>query len=474
MSLERLAAAWERSDRLFGVIADEAWLEQPIALRQPLLFYLGHLPGVRLEPARPRPPRPSPPSLPTSTRSSSAASTRSASTPTRRAPSGPSATRSSSTATACARGSRWRSPTRPSRARARAVAAMVVEHELMHHETLLYMLQELDHALKRRPADWPALPVAGRSCTPGPRARSRSPRARRASAPVRGAIPFGWDNEFPEHRVHVAAFAHRRPAGDERGVPRVRRRRRLRGSSPLACGGLGVAARGAASSGRTRGAARRAVRRSRSASAPCSRTSRSTRAADWPVVVSWAEAAAYARWRGARLLTEAEWHRAAGTRRAAGRGDQRGNVDFRHGSPLPVGSHPEGASAWGVLELVGNGWEWTASPFEPLPRLRADAPLPWLLGRLLRRRALRPARRLVGDGRGAAAAELPQLVPAALPVRVLEVPLRPLALRPAAPGRASSGACARESRTAGLCPVARASKVRPTDRRPMASEKVAA
>ena len=75
---------------------------------------------------------------------------------------------------------------------------MVVEHELMHHETLLYMLQELDHALKRRPADWPALPAAGEP-RPGPRAASRSPRARRASAPCPGAIPFGWDNEFPEH-----------------------------------------------------------------------------------------------------------------------------------------------------------------------------------------------------------------------------------------------------------------------------------
>ena len=85
-------------------------------------------------------------------------------------------------------------------------------------------------------------------------------------------------------------------------------------------------------------------------------------AADWPVVASWAEAAAYARWRSARLPTEAEWHRAA-----EGAPRDQGNVDFRHGSPLPVGSHPEGASRHGVLELVGNGWEWTATPFAPFP-----------------------------------------------------------------------------------------------------------
>ncbi len=45
MSLARLQAAWRRSDSLFGLLADAAWLEQPIALRQPFLFYLGHLPA---------------------------------------------------------------------------------------------------------------------------------------------------------------------------------------------------------------------------------------------------------------------------------------------------------------------------------------------------------------------------------------------------------------------------------------------
>src|SRR5437773_9503841 len=44
-----------------------------------------------------------------------------------------------------------------------------------------------------------------------------------------------------------------------------------------------------------------------------------------------------------------------------------GNFDFTAWSPMPVGSNPAGASRWGVHELVGNGWEWTDTPFAPFP-----------------------------------------------------------------------------------------------------------
>lgn len=82
--------------------------------------------------------------------------------------------------------------------------------------------------------------------------------------------------------------------------------------------------------------------------------------ADWPVHVSQAEASAYARWQGRRLMTEAEFHRAA-------EGAAPGHVDFAGFDPIPAGSHPQTASAWGVHDLIGNGWEWTSTVFGPFP-----------------------------------------------------------------------------------------------------------
>ena len=41
--------------------------------------------------------------------------------------------------------------------------------------------------------------------------------------------------------------------------------------------------------------------------------------------------------------------------------------DFSSWDPEPAGSHPSGASAWGVEDLVGNGWEWTGTVFGPFP-----------------------------------------------------------------------------------------------------------
>jgi iron(II)-dependent oxidoreductase len=42
-----------------------------------------------------------------------------------------------------------------------------------------------------------------------------------------------------------------------------------------------------------------------------------------------------------------------------------------------VSAHPAGASAFGVHDLLGNGWEWTRSVFGPLPGF---APFPFYPG----------------------------------------------------------------------------------------------
>jgi formylglycine-generating enzyme required for sulfatase activity len=95
----------------------------------------------------------------------------------------------------------------------------------------------------------------------------------------------------------------------------------------------------------------------------------------WPVYVSHAEAAAYARWAGKRLPAEAEWQRAAygsisGTEPSYPWGSERpgpehGYFDFERWDPAPVDAFPRGRSAFGLDGLLANGWEWTASVFAP-------------------------------------------------------------------------------------------------------------
>jgi len=94
--------------------------------------------------------------------------------------------------------------------------------------------------------------------------------------------------------------------------------------------------------------------------------------------VTFFEAEAYAAWAGARLPTEVEWEKAAAwdparekRRRYPWGSDEPGPLRANLGGhalrPAPVGAYPNGASAYGAEQMLGDVWEWTTSPLRPWP-----------------------------------------------------------------------------------------------------------
>jgi ergothioneine biosynthesis protein EgtB len=241
---------------------------------------------------------------------------------------------------------------------------VAIEHRLMHAETLCYMLHQLPVDRKISQPVAQALPVPAR----GPRS-VEIPAGTATLGLSRGEEgPFGWDNEFEEHRVKVPAFAI-----DSYNVTNGDYLRFMRDG--------GYENRALWSDAGWEWIASE-ERRYPSFWIPDENSwryrgmfSEIPLPHDWPVYVSHDEAAAYARWAGKELPSEAEWHRAAyGTRsgreRAFPWGEEapsarRGNFDFAQWGPVAIGSYSEGNSDFGVADLVGNGWEWTRTPFAP-------------------------------------------------------------------------------------------------------------
>jgi ergothioneine biosynthesis protein EgtB len=361
----------ERSRALFEMIADEVYYSRPIDLRHPIVFYEGHLPAfslntlvkrglgqegidARLEQlfARGIDPHPG------ENRGGAIGGW-----PDRTAVRAFADEADRRVLDALTNADLER-PGVPLLDRAEAVFS-ILEHEAMHQETLLYMWHRLPLEHKKAPPGYaPAI-----DARPPENAWVDIPQGRATLGVDRGATPFGWDNEFPARTESVDAFAIQRhdvtngsflefvDAGGYRD-PRWWRPADWawisanRVAHPLFWerDGGGWLWRGM--------------------------FHRLELPRAWPVYVSHAEASAFARWRGARLPTEAEYQRAAfgspdGERRYPWGEDapasEHGVFDFAAWDPHPAGSHPAGASAWGVHDLMGNGWEWTATPFGPFP-----------------------------------------------------------------------------------------------------------
>ena len=224
-----------------------------------------------------------------------------------------------------------------------------LEHRLMHAETFSYLLHSLSINQKHIPFVAPlpmsAAPIQVMLKIPGGTVTLGQPRK-----DASGKDQFGWDNEFETHQVAVASFAmskYKVTNGEYLKFVRA-------GAKPPHFwkwhGGQWY----------WRGMWKEVP-------LPL----------DWPVYVTYEEASAFAAWAGKRLPTEAEFHRAAygtvhGEERAYPWGNERpdsrrGNFGGNRWDPISVTANPLGDSAFGISQLVGNGWEWTSTAFEPFP-----------------------------------------------------------------------------------------------------------
>ena len=337
----------QRTQSLFAIPSDDAWYDRPIPLRNPIVFYEGHLPAfavntlVKLAHRREGVDRELEVLFARGIDPEDATALRDPST------AWPSRERVKAFVEACdalvedALRNAPLSDERVPALRGGEAVFTILEHEAMHQETLAYLLHALPHEKKRR-GPFMDVPRVRLAQTAAP---VRIPAGRVTLGQSRAS--YGWDNEFPATVVDVDAFAI-----DSFSVTN---------GEYLEY----VEATGAAPPHFWLRGEREWYWRGMFEPSPLD--------PEAPVYVTHDEAARFAKWKNKRLPSEAEFHRAAfgtpdGEERALPWGDSlpdasRGNFDFRSFDPVPVGSYPAGASAWGVHDLIGNGWEWTSTLF---------------------------------------------------------------------------------------------------------------
>ncbi len=348
--LQEIQVARAETDRLFSILKTEGIYERPIAERHRVIFYIGHLDGfdsiqICREGLGIKSPDPELDQL-----FQAGIDPDSAHLPTDTPSDWPSLEQVKAYVARCRRRVDDHLEQAPE-----DVACMALEHRQMHIETLAYMFHNFGYELKelaafsrwkeRSPSGWENtwrdIP-AGEAILGKPKDGS-----------------FGWDNEYQEVRRNVAAFAiqtysvtngeYLRFVEDGAALPHFWLRR-----------GDAILYRGMFEP--------------------------MPLPLDWPVYVTQREAAAYAKWLGKSLPTEEQFHRAAygshsGEDRSFPWGNtepkqERGNFNFKRWDPEPVYATPAGNSAFGVSQLVGNGWEWTSTVFGPLPGFKARETYP--------------------------------------------------------------------------------------------------
>lgn len=379
----KLESAWKFSDRIFALLREDGYLQRPIQLRHPFLFYLGHLPAFAnnhvmnfllqepsinayfdeifergIDPNADDPDQCHPHSvIPSQWPSIKDVVNFRTQVRKRVMESIPKALSSKSFMAQKGR-----------------VFHMVAEHNLMHAETLLYMYLNLDVRYKNVPSPETKNYIIAKSPVPKGKMIEISGGSVTLGSHLH-EIPWGWDCEFPQKEVEVPSFLiDELPvtngeffefvlSGEYRNpihwtVANWEWKEKVKLNHPNCW----------------RQAGDKWFYRTVTEEIPL------VDVFDWPVYVSHAEASAFASWKGKRLPREEELMRAAlGTPTPSSNkrkfpwgsaepvGGIHGNFDLFSMAPTPVGYFPEGKSAFGVFELWGNGWEWTSTVFEGFP-----------------------------------------------------------------------------------------------------------